>query len=82
MKSLMFSSAILHRNRVRFLYGLDELTVEPYFITCNQTGKKVVYARVIGSNEIKMFEYDHIYNIKIIRADRFSPIIPIMPIIN
>jgi hypothetical protein len=56
--------------------------VEPYFITCNQTGKKVVYARVIGSNEIKMFEYDHIYNIKIIRADRFSPIIPIMPIIN
>jgi hypothetical protein len=29
-----------------------------------------------------MFEYDHIYNIKIIRADRFSPIIPIMPIIN
>lgn len=82
MKSLIFSSAILHRNRVKFLYGLDEFTVEPYFLTSNNTGKKVIYARVIGSNEIKMFEYENIYNIKIMRMDRFSPIIPLMPILN
>ena len=42
MKSIFFTSAIINRNRVKFLYGLNEVTLEPYYICRNKTGKKVV----------------------------------------
>ena len=82
MKSLIFSSAITNRSRVRFLYGLSEITLEPYYITRNKRGKKVVYGRGNNSSEVKMFEYERIYNIKILNSNKFSPIIPILPVLN
>lgn len=82
MKSEIFNSAIINRNRIQFLYDLKELTLDPYLVARNQFGKKVVYGRVNNSNIIKMFEYDKILNIKILSHLRFSPIIPIMPSLN
>ncbi len=82
MKSFYFTSAIINRNRVRFLYGFEEFVLEPYYISKNKNGKKVLYARVLGSNSIEMFDFEKICNIRIISSERFSPIIPIIPVLN
>jgi hypothetical protein len=82
MKSLLFTSAIINRNRVKFLYGLNEMVLEPYYICRNKTGKKILYGKINGSNEIKSFEYEKMSNIKILAFEKFSPIIPIMPLYN
>jgi hypothetical protein len=82
MKSIIFKSAISNRNKIRFLYGLNEIILEPYYISRNKIGKKVIYGRVERSSEIKMFEYDMISNIKILDWNKFTPIIPILPVLN
>ena len=81
MKTDIFSSAINRRNKLKFLYGLSEIELEPYYLTKNKTGKKVIYGRVNNSNEVKMFEYDRIFNIKVLN-NRFYPIIPILTSLN
>lgn len=73
MKSKIFSEAISNRNQIRFLYGLNEVTLEPYYITRDKTGKKVIYGRVLNSSEVKKFEYSLIANIKVFSNKRFSP---------
>lgn len=82
MKTVLFSTAIINRNRVKFLYGLHEITMEPYYISRNKNGKKVLFGKINGSNEIKTFEYEKMSNIKILGFEKFSPIIPIVPIYN
>lgn len=79
MKSQLFSSAIINRNRIRFLYELHEVVLDPYYITREKNGKKVIYGRMNNTNEIKKFEYDRIANIRILKSMKFSPIIPLMP---
>lgn len=79
MKSQMFSSAIVNRNRVRFLYELHEVVLDPYYITREKNGKKVLYGKMNNSNEIKKFEYERIANIRILKSMRFSPIISLTP---
>lgn len=78
MKSNIFSSAIHERRKLRFLYGMNEVELEPYYIARNKIGKKVIYGRVNNSNMVKMFEYDKIFNIRVLELSKFSPIIPIM----
>lgn len=78
MKSEIFSSAITNRNKIRFLYGLSEIVLDPYYISRERSGKKVIYGKVLTSNEIKKFEYERIANIKVLRNIRFSPVIPII----
>lgn len=73
MKSKIFSEAISNRNQIRFLYGLNEVILEPYYITRDKTGKKVIYGRVLNSSEVKKFEYSLITNIKVFSNKRFSP---------
>jgi hypothetical protein len=82
MKSLLFTSAIFNRYRVKFLYGYEEITLEPYYISRNKNGKKVLYGRIIGSNKITLFEYDKMLNIKVCQMEKFSPVIPIIPRFN
>ena len=82
MKSLLFTSAIINRNRVKFLYGFEEVNLEPYYITRNKNGKKVLYGKLSSTNEIRMFEYDKMCNIKIFSFEKFSPVIPIIPRFN
>ncbi|MGB5529955.1 MAG: hypothetical protein WBQ32_08290 [Ignavibacteriaceae bacterium] len=77
MKTDIFIQAMRKRNNLRFLYGLKEINLEPYYITINKSGKKVIYGRLRSTNEIKKFEYDKIANIRIIESFRFSPRIPI-----
>ncbi len=79
MKSQIFISAIQNRNRVRFLYHLNEVVIDPYYITREKNGKMVIYGRANNSKEIRKFEYDRIANIRILKSMRFSPIIPLMP---
>ena len=81
MKTDIFNTAITRRNKLKFLYGLSEIELEPYYLSRNRTGKKVIYGRVNNSNEVKMFEYDRIFNIKVLN-NRFSPIIPILTSLN
>ncbi|AFN75240.1 hypothetical protein MROS_2008 [Melioribacter roseus P3M-2] len=71
MKTILFSTAIYNRNRISFLYGLTPFIVEPYYITRNRRGKKVLYGRINGANEIRSFEYEKISNIKILGMQNF-----------
>lgn len=82
MKSEIFTTAISNRQKIRFLYGLNEIVLEPYMISVNKKGNKVIYGRVDKTNVIKMFRYDNIFNIKTLSWNRFSPIIPILPQVN
>lgn len=79
MKTAIFKDAIRNRNRLRFLYGIDEFLIEPYYIMVEKNGSKVVYGKVSNSSEIKKFEYSRIANIKVFEKRKFSPIIPIIP---
>ena len=78
MKTQIFADAISKRNQIKFLYGVDEIVLEPYFITKDKLGKKVIYGRVSNSSEIKKFEYCLIANIKVFSDRRFSPRIQMM----
>ena len=78
MKTQIFSEAISKRNQIKFLYGLDEVVLEPYYITRDKLGKKVLYGRVTNSSEIKKFEYGLIANIKVFSNKKFSPRIQMM----
>ncbi len=78
MKSEIFSTAISNRNRIKFLYDMNEILIDPYFISKGKNGKKVIYGRLFNSSEIKKFEYEKITNIKILNNLRFSPVIPII----
>jgi len=77
MKSDIFLQAIKNRNNLQFLYGLQQVNLEPYYISRNRIGKKVIYGRIKNSNQIVKFEYSRIANIKIVESFRFSPRIPI-----
>ena len=77
MKTDIFIHAIKRRNNLQFLYGLQEVNLEPYYIARNKIGQKVIYGRVKNSNEIRKFEYNKIANIRIVKSFRFSPRIPI-----
>jgi hypothetical protein len=77
MKTDIFIQAIRNRHNLQFLYGLQEITLEPYYVSKNRLGKKVIYGRIRSTNEIRKFEYDKIANIRIIESFRFSPLIPI-----
>ena len=77
MKTDIFTHAIRNRNNLRFLYCSQEINLEPYYISKNRSGKKVIYGRLKNTNEIRKFEYDKIANIRIIESFRFSPRIPI-----
>ncbi|HVO75121.1 MAG TPA: WYL domain-containing protein [Ignavibacteriaceae bacterium] len=80
MKSDLFADAIKNRNKIKFLYSSDEIILDPYFISLEKNGKKVLYGRTHNSKEIKKFEYTRITNIKILNNVKFTPLIPILPI--
>ncbi len=77
MKTDIFFEAIVKRHKLQFVYGMDVITLEPYYLSSTYDGKRVVYGRVNNSNEIRMFEYSKIVNIKILKNTKFAPIIPI-----
>lgn len=82
MKSEIFTDAISNRRRIRFVYGSKEIFLEPYYISVNNSGKKAIYGRIDHTNEIKMFQYDNIFNIRVLNSQKFSPIIPIIAAYN
>ncbi len=80
MKTDLFSEAIRNRNKLKFIYDLEEIVMDPYYLTVNKLGSKVVFGRVSSTNEVRQFQYNKIYNIKVLDYTKFSPIIPILPI--
>jgi len=74
----LFSKAINNRNKLKFLYNLNEIELEPYYLSFDRNGKKVVFGRVNNSHIIKKFEFEKIINIRILSYTKFSPIIPIL----
>ena len=78
MKTKIFTYAIRKRIKIRFIYNLNEVTIEPYFLSKNKFDKKTIFGRVNSSNEIKEFEYEKIFNIRLLYTKKFSPIIPIL----
>ena len=56
---------------------MQEVLIEPYYITTERSGKKVIYGKLRSTNEIRKFDYDKIVNIKVLDNFKFSPIIPI-----
>ncbi len=79
MKTDIFSAAITNRSNLRFLYNLQEILIEPYYISRERSGKKVIYGRVKQTNEVRKFKYKNISNIRVLNNLRFSPVIPIIP---
>jgi hypothetical protein len=79
MKTDIFSAAIYSRSNLRFLYELQEILIEPYYITRERSGKKVIYGRLKKTNEVRKFAYEKISNIKVLNNFKFSPVIPIIP---
>ncbi len=82
MKSEIFSKAIHERNQIKFLYGLSEIVLDPYYIAQERTGRKFIYGRLNSSSEIRKFEYKRIANIKVLENKKFSPIIPIISLVS
>ncbi|HOJ17998.1 MAG: hypothetical protein GX452_03730 [Ignavibacteriales bacterium] len=82
MKSDIFSEAISNRYKIRFLYSTDIVEMDPYFIGQDRSGLKYIYGKTPGSNDVKKFEYRRIANIKIYKNKKFSPIIPIIPLVS
>lgn len=82
MKSEIFLRAIRNRNELRFYYGTDEFFVQPYYLSTDRLGNKLLYGKVRGSNEIKKFDFRFISNIRVFFTKRFSPIIPIIPLVS
>lgn len=82
MKSQIFLSAINRRRKVQFLYGIMEIVLDPYYITRNSQGKKLVYGKLNYSSQVRAFEYDKISNLKVLEYTLFSPMIPILPVAN
>jgi hypothetical protein len=82
MKTEIFYEAINNRNKIKFLYLMDEVVLEPYFISKETGGKKFIYGKINNSSEIRKFGYDKIVNIKVLNDFRFSPVIPILPVYN
>ncbi|MFA7289635.1 MAG: hypothetical protein WC055_12235 [Melioribacteraceae bacterium] len=80
MKSLLFSTAIINRLKVSFIFGSELISLEPYYISKNQKGEKVVFGRINNLNEIRVFEYCKIFNLRLLEQNRFSPLIPILPV--
>jgi hypothetical protein len=79
MKTQIFNNAIKNRNRLRFLYGINEILIDPYYVMIEKNGSKVIFGKVFQTSEIKKFEYSKIANIKVLEKKRFSPVIPIIP---
>ena len=79
MKTDIFLSAIINRRNLRFIYGFKEILIEPYYLSREKNGKKIIYGRIKRTNEIKKFEYERISNIRVLDKVRFSPLIPIIP---
>lgn len=77
MKTEIFIDAIRNRTNLKFLYLSDEVILEPYYISRDPSGKKVIYGRIKSTNEIRKFEYSRIANIRVINSARFSPRIPL-----
>lgn len=77
MKTDIFIQAIRDRRNLQFLYDLQEVNLEPYYIARNIFGKKVIYGRLRSTNEIRKFEYNKIANIRTLESFRFSPLIPL-----
>jgi len=82
MKTNIFNTAITNRKKIKFLYRLNPIELEPYYLSVDKGGSKVIYGRVNSSSQVKMFEFKKIFNIKILNNSKFSPIIPILPIYN
>lgn len=78
MKSLIFANAIQKRKRVKFIYDLTENVIDPYYLTVEKNGNKVLYGKNSKSNEIKKFEFRKIANIKVMENICFTPVIPII----
>jgi hypothetical protein len=78
MNTDIFSFAIVHRNQLRFHYGFNEVILDPYYIAMEKSGKKVIYGRINNSREVQKFEFDKIANIKLLKNNSISPVIPIL----
>lgn len=78
MKTIIFANAIQKRQRIKFLYELNENIIDPYYLSIEKNGNKVLYGRNSRSNEIKKFEFKRIANIKVFENINFSPVIPII----
>ncbi len=80
MKSEILFNAINKRQKIKFVYEFLPMEIEPYYLSINKNGNKVVYGRTNASNRIQAFEFNKIFNIKVLSKSKFSPIIPILSI--
>ncbi|MGE5362967.1 MAG: hypothetical protein ACM3SM_02470 [Bacteroidota bacterium] len=79
MKTIIFANAIFNHCKIRFLYGLEEVVLEPCFVTFDSRGKKTLYGRTASAHgEIRSFQFSRIANIKLLNSIKIEPDIPVI----
>jgi hypothetical protein len=82
MKTQIFEAAIRNRNRISFIYNFIQVFIEPYYMTFEKDGSKVLYGKILQNNEIKKFDLNKIANIKVVEGRKFAPIVQLIPVEN
>ncbi|MBI5727531.1 MAG: hypothetical protein HY965_06740 [Ignavibacteriales bacterium] len=81
VKSEILSMAIREQVKVRFLYGFNEVVLDPYFILFEEDGTKAIYGMSSGSDDLRRFSCGKMANIKLLEL-HFQPIVPVSPSYN
>lgn len=81
VKSEILSMAIKEQVKVRFLYGLNEIILDPYFILFEEDGTKAIYGMSAGGGDLRRYSCKKMANIKLLTM-HFQPIVPVSPSYN
>jgi hypothetical protein len=73
LKTEILTKAIINRNRIKFYYSTQQLVIDPYIISTDVKGKKIIYGKLNESDTVLKFEFNKIYNIKVLENENFAP---------
>jgi hypothetical protein len=82
MKSDILTMAINRRSKVRFLYRMEEVIFDPYFILYEEDGSKAIYGKADTLQQLKKFDFRRIVNLKMLPLEHFNPDVPVRPAYN
>jgi hypothetical protein len=73
MKTEILSKAIKNRNKIKLYYAMKNLIIDPYILSIDKDGKKIMYGKVNDSDTVLKFEFKRIYNIRVLEDESFAP---------
>lgn len=80
-KSEILSMAVREQVKVKFLYGLNEVVLDPYFILFEEDGTKAIYGKSSNEGDLRRYSCKKMANIRLLKM-HFNPVIPVSPSYN